>query len=152
MWQRLRAKGLNNYSEAESWNPPSHKHLDFTCMLVAVFAVHWWWSIHQAKKKFLFLKVEKVFTVQKYTTPNFQNLFFLFHNLDLLKIFLKFLLSTNLHFKTGLKLVWRDFFGKEDLFGPSLGAMDAIILCSLTFNWKQKSYHKKREKKNLPLQ
>ena len=60
-----------------------------------------------------FCKLEKVFTVQKYIAPNFQNykkkcgfcLFFFFQNFDLLKIFFKLLLSTCLHFKTGLKLL-----------------------------------------------
>ena len=39
-----------------------------------------------------FWKLEKIFTVQKYTAPNFQNskfFFIFFENFDLLKIFFK---------------------------------------------------------------
>ena len=61
---------------------------------------------------------KKVFTVQKYTAPNFQNskrkekkkkkkkgFVFFFENFDLLKIFVKLLFSTCLHFNTGFKFV-----------------------------------------------
>ena len=94
-----------------------------------------------------------VFTVQKCTTPNFQNSkkkkkgkkrgispFFFFENLDLLKILFKLLLSTCLHFKTGLKLVYEEIFsGKAELFAPSLGDKEAIILCSFDFDLKTKN-------------
>ena len=56
---------------------------------------------------------KKVFTVQMYTAPNFQNfkkVFFSSENFDLLKIFLKLLLSTCLHFNTGLKTCIKIFF------------------------------------------
>ena len=72
---------------------------------------------HKAKKKsclvvlnclpLIFENWKKIFTVQKYTAPNFQNSkkgFFFFENFDLL-IFSKLLLSTCLHFNTGLELV-----------------------------------------------
>ena len=57
----------------------------------------------------IFENWKKVFIVQKYTAPNFQNskkkCFFFFENFDLLTIFFKLLLSTCLHFDTGFKLV-----------------------------------------------
>ena len=57
-----------------------------------------------------FWKLEKLFTVQKYTAPSFQNskkrfVFFCLENSDLLKIFFKLLFSTCLHFNTDFKLV-----------------------------------------------
>ena len=76
-------------------------------------------DLHKAEKKgclvvlhrlLIFENWKKVFTVQKYTAPNFQNSkkkkgFFFFENFDLLKIFFKLLFSTYLHFNTGFKLV-----------------------------------------------
>ena len=80
-----------------------------------------------------------------YTTPNIQNsIFFFFEKFDLLRIFLKLLFSTCLHFSTGLNL-YKDIFGKVDLFAPLLGDIEAIILCSFDFDLK-----KKREKKSAP--
>ena len=97
----------------------------------------------------------KVYIVQKYTTPNFQNstkkVFFFFENFDLLKIFFKLLLlSTCLHFNTGLKLVYIDFFFfAKTTFVPIYWAIEAIILCSFAFDLKKKKILKKKKKKKI---
>ena len=77
--------------------------------------------------------LKNVFTVQKYTAPNFQNFqkkkkkkrnlwdFLSF------KQIVKLLLSTCLHFKTGFKTCLKRFIGKIYLFVPSLGEKEVII-------------------------
>ena len=50
------------------------------------------------------------------------------------------------NFKTGLKLVWRDFIGEVDLFAPSFGDKEAIIFCSVHFDLKKKNLKKKQNK------
>ena len=82
-------------------------------------------------------ELEKSFYCTKVYASNFQNfrksfLFSSFADFDLLKIFSKFLLSTCLHFKTGLQLVRRDFFCKVNLFTPSLGDTKTITPCGST--------------------
>ena len=81
---------------------------------------HLVWNIHIRPKKksclvvlhcppLIFENWKKVFTVQKYTAPNFsefqKKFFFFFDNFEVLKIFLSCLFSTCLHFNTDLKLV-----------------------------------------------
>ena len=56
------------------------------------------------------------------------------------------LLSTCLHFDTGLKLVKRDFFGKEDLFAPLFGDIETIIMCSFDFDLKKRNKTKQNKK------
>ena len=89
----------------------------------------------------IFENWKKVFTVQKYTAPNFQNskkvCFFLWEFWSFKNI-LKLLFSTCLHFNTGFKLLYKVFFGKVDLFEPLLGDIEAIIPSTLTLIWKKK--------------
>ena len=91
-----------------------------------------------------FENCKKKFTVQKYTSPNFQNSIFL-KNFHLLTTFLKLLLSTFLHLKTGLKLVGREFIGEVVLFALSFGDKEAKILCSIDFDLKKKILKKKKK-------
>ena len=87
----------------------------------------------------IFKNWEKVFTVQKYAAPNFQNSkksFFFFENFDLLKIFLScFQLVYILILVLNL---YKDIFGKVHLFAPLLGDIEAIIPCSFDFDLKKK--------------
>ena len=81
-----------------------------------------------------------------YTAPYFHNSqkrFFFFENFDLLKVFLKLLLSTCLHFKLVyilklFKICIKIFYGKVDLFTPSLGDKDVVILYRFDFDLEKK--------------
>ena len=88
-----------------------------------------------------FWKLEKVFTVQKYTTPNFQNskksCFFSLR----ISIFWKYFLICCFQLVYILTLVVnlsKDIFGKVVLFAPLLGEIEAIIPCSFDSGLKKK--------------
>ena len=111
----------------------------------------WIYKIRQKKKSCLvvlhrppliFENWKKVFTVQKYTAPNFQNSpppkksFFFFENFDLFKnISCCFQLVYILILVLNL---YKDIFGKVDLFAHLLGDIEAIIPCSFDFDLKKK--------------
>ena len=91
----------------------------------------------------IFKNWRKVVTVQRYTAPNFQNskkkVVFLF--LWEFLIFKKYFLNCCLQLVYILILVlnlYKDIFGKVDLFAPLLGDKEAIILCSFDFDLKKK--------------
>ena len=99
---------------------------------------------HKAKKKFVWLSFtarplllktgKKFLLLQKYTAPYFQYFkksFFFFENFYLLKIFFKLVLSTCLHFNTGLKHCVKVFLLKLTYLHLILGDIAAIIPCSL---------------------
>ena len=92
---------------------------------------------------------KKVFTVQKYTAPNFQNskkVFFFFENFDLLKNIFKVVVVNLFTFQNWFKTCMKRFFGKVDLFAPSLGDKEAIIHhVTSTLIWKK---NLKKKKKN----
>ena len=69
----------------------------------------------------IFENWKKVFTVQQYTAPNFQNSkksFFFFENFDLLKIIFKLLLYNFLTFLYWFKTCIKGCLGIVDLFAP----------------------------------
>ena len=90
------------------------------------------------------LKTRKSFYCTKVYVPNFQHYktkFFFFENFDVLNIFLKLFLSICF-----ILTCMKRFFSKVDLFGPSFGAKETIIIhVALILIWK-KSLKKGRKK------
>ena len=97
---------------------------------------------------------KKVFTLQKYTAPNFKNskkVCLFFENFDLSKIFLSCCFQL-VYILIPVLNLYKDMFGKVDLFAPLLGDIEAIIPCSFDFDLKKKNpparpFSKKKKKK-----